>query len=318
MSQPIYFRHVYFRHAYFHQFVLLALVLLVAALQQLFQFSLQVQILFFVILTLSIGMFHGMLDIVLFATPIFKKPRYLLAYGLAAGALILLLTTVEMLALPILLLLSIWHFGEPQCFDTPATSRLQQGLQRYLLGANSLAAPFFLQGSSLQDIVLNLTKVADTMPIAWLVWSVIAIAWLPVVITLLGLFLVGQFDSQASIKSAILETIVVWIAFLLLPIWLAFALYFATYHAFRHIRDVLHAARSRKDIGLQRHTINIVWVALLTSVLIVFVLSQISSQIVATDTSQWLRMLVILLAAVTLPHAILVYFWRKDLLLKIA
>jgi Brp/Blh family beta-carotene 15,15'-monooxygenase len=317
-------QNIYLRHAYFHQLLLLALVLLMAALQQLFQFSLQLQILFFVILTLSIGMFHGMLDIVLFKDPAFKNPRFLLAYGLAAFALILLLTKVEMLALPILLVLSIWHFGEPQRFDKPAKSQLQKGLQRYLLGANSLAAPFFLQGASLHDIVQNITNFSDTMHIAWLVWSVIAMAWLPVLVTLLGLFLVGSFDKQASFKPAILETIVVWLAFVLLPIWLAFALYFAAYHAFRHIRDVLHAATSRMDIGSQRHRFNIAWVALLTIVLIVFVLVQISgqfssidsTQIVPTDTNQWLRMLVILLTAVTLPHAILVHFWRRDLLIN--
>jgi Brp/Blh family beta-carotene 15,15'-monooxygenase len=220
---------------------------------------------------------------------------------------------VEVLALPILLLLSIWHFGECQRFDKPATSRLQQGLQRYLIGANSLAAPFFLQGKSLYDIVQNITNIADTMHIAWLMWSVIAMAWLPALLTLIGLFLVGQFDTQSSFTAAILETIVVWLAFLLLPIWLAFALYFATYHAFRHIRDVMHAARSRMDIGSQRHRFNVLWVALLTIAFVVFILAQISNaKITGTDMNNWLRMLVILLAAVTLPHAILVYFWRKE------
>jgi Brp/Blh family beta-carotene 15,15'-monooxygenase len=320
MIQNNYFHHAYI-HTYFHQSVLLVLVLLMAALQQFFQFSLHLQILFFVILTLSIGMFHGMLDIVLFKDPAFKNPRFLLAYGLVAFALILLLTNVEMLALPILLLLSVWHFGECQRFDKPATSRLQKGLQRYLLGANSLAAPFFLQGKSLYDIVHNITNTTDTMHIAWLVWSVIALAWLPALVTLIGLFLVGQFDKQASFKPAILETIIVWLAFVLLPIWLAFALYFAAYHAFRHIRDVLHAATSRMDIGSQGHRFNIAWVALLTMVLIVFVLVQISSKmptkIIASDINNWLRMLVILLTAVTLPHAILVHFWRKNLLLKL-
>jgi Brp/Blh family beta-carotene 15,15'-monooxygenase len=305
---------------YFHQWLLLFLVLLMAALQQLFQFSLQLQIYFFVILTLSIGMFHGMLDIVLFTDTRFKNPRFLLAYGLAACALIYLLIKVEMLALPILLLLSVWHFGEPQRFDKPAESPVQKGLQRYLLGANSLAAPFFLQGKSLYDIVHNITNTTDTMHIAWLFWSVVAMAWLPVLVALVGLFLVGSFDKQASFKSAILETIVVWLAFALLPIWLAFALYFATYHAVRHIRDVLHAARSRMDIGSQRHRYNVLWIALLTIVLIVFVLWQISGQIptkiMPTDINQWLRMLVILLAAVTLPHAILVHFWRRDLLIN--
>lgn len=309
------------QNAYFHQLLLLALVLLMAALQQLFQFSLQAQILFFVVLTLSIGMFHGMLDIVLFTETRFKNPRFLLAYGLTAGALILLLTKVEVMALPILLLLSVWHFGEPQRFDKPAAGRLQKSMHRYLLGANSLAAPFFLQGESLYYIVQNITNSADTTNVAWLVWSVISMAWLPVLVTLIGLFLVGSFDKQASFKSAILETIVIWLAFLLLPIWLAFALYFAAYHAFRHIRDVLHAARSRIDIGSQRHRFNVAWIALLTIVLILFVLvqisSQFSSQIVLTDINQWLRMLVIILAAVTLPHAILVYFWRNDLLLNV-
>lgn len=321
MPHNIYFRHVNFNHVYFHQIFLLALVLLMAALQQLFQFNVQIQILFFVVLTLSIGMFHGMLDIVLFTEPAFKNLRFLMAYAIAACALILLLIKVEMLALPILLLLSIWHFGEPQRFDKPATSHLQKALQRYLLGANSLAAPFFLQGASLHDIVHNITNMTDTMHIAWLLWSVVAMAWLPVVVMLVGLFLAGSFDKQASFKPAIFETIVVWLAFLLLPIWLAFALYFAAYHAFRHIRDVLHAARSHMDIGLQRYGFNVndfklLLVALLTIILIVFVLVQISTKIIPTDINQWLRMLVILLAAVTLPHAILVHFWRKNLLLN--
>ena len=310
--------------AYFHQILLLVLVLLMTLLQQIFSFSLPTQIVFFLSLTLTIGMFHGMLDIVLLSNVAFKKPRFLLMYALVACSVIVLLLKFQLLAVPILLVLSIWHFGELQRFDKPATNDYRDGLQqsyllqnslmRYVLGVNSLAAAFFLQGKSLYDIVFNITHMVDKMHIGWLVWSVLAMVWLPAIVILIGLYLVGAFDKQASYQAAMLETVIVWFAFAILPIWLAFALYFAGFHAFRHICDVLQQTSENtvyKMSFLQTHRFKIACIAILTLLLVLFIFVQLSLQLVGLNAYQWLRMIVILLAAVTLPHAILVYFWRK-------
>ena len=319
--------------------------MIVAGVQAIFKLNAQTQLLIFFALTLSIGMLHGMLDIVIFSQVPLQYWRFLTLYLLAVLGLVYLLLTIEWIALPILLLLSVWHFGEPQRLDKtltrllpqnfhqvlqlPLQPRLQDGLQRYLLGANSLAAPFFLQGESLHSIVSSLTNSLIAMPelthVGWLLWSLIALAWLPAMVIFIGLLLLKQVAMNSDLTATFLETAVVWLAFAMLPIWLAFALYFATYHAIRHIRDVWHAATSRMDIGLQPRLFNVVLnicvIGLITIVIIVYVLSQIyvdmpayiSIGVLQAGYAQWLRMLVIVLAAVTLPHAILVHYWRKQL-----
>ena len=293
-------------------------------LQRIFGFGLHSQIIFFLVIALSIGLFHGMLDIILLQNKPFQQRRFLLIYGALAGFVCLLLALFSGAALIILLLLSVWHFGEQQgekqCENQGENQddlKLQQTIsKRFILGANALSAAFILGGS---DIAVILTTILNQSTLlngfnwfdaTWQIWRALSVLWL-VVFTIYILFLLYRRQLQ-TFYTDLYEIIIVWLAFLILPPLVAFSLYFGAYHALRHVRDVLRESFLGAQ-ALKTHGIVLGIVVLASAGLLMLIATQYTNWLQNFSVSTLLQATIILLVAVTLPHAVLISLWRKSL-----
>ena len=275
-------------------------------LQRFFGFGLHSQIIFFLAIALSIGLFHGMLDIILLQNKPFQQQQFLLIYGALALGTCLLLALFSGAALMILLLLSVWHFGEQQG-DNQGNKTM---IKRYILGANALAAAFLLGGSDIAVISTTLLNQSNWFDATWQLWRILSILWL-LVSTVHTLLLIYRQQLQ-TFYADLFEIAVVWLAFLLLPPLVAFSLYFGAYHALRHIRDVLHQSLPNVQ-ALKSHGAVLGLVAVASAGLLLLIATQYTHWQPTFSVSTLLQATIILLVAVTLPHAILISFWRKYL-----
>ena len=310
-------------HPFFHQISLLAAVLFCAVLQWFFKFNLSAQIIFFLTITLSIGVFHGLLDIILLKQKNFNQPQFLIVYAFSAFASLLFFVQYSGAALVVLLLLSIWHFGESQRFDDAQSKNYT--LKRFVLGANAIAAPFVLSNNQLQQVLFTILPNPTWLQLTWTVWAAIAWIWLLAFAVYFLQYLMRKSAAKTDtyfyanlLETNLLEISVVWLSFALLPPLMAFSLYFGAYHAVRHIRDVLATEQVLKNKQLA-----LLGTALVTAWMLGLVLWLVSTKMNAASFSMpvflsvnLLQATVILLVAITLPHAILISLWRKKYLHK--
>jgi beta-carotene 15,15'-dioxygenase len=300
----------YFHHAYFHQFILLAMVLMLSAFYWLFGINLNHQMMFFLAVTLSIGMFHGMLDIVLLQQGFIAKSlsSTSLLYSFFVVFCVLVLLALPILTIPILLVISVWHFGEKQ---RQQLAEKTCPIVRIVIGGAAVAMPYLATKSALLQLLNALHLTANALQFTLFVWQFISLFWLIVVLLVV---LAGVFNIHNWLnKIQWLELAVVVLAFVLLPPLIAFSLYFGGYHALRHIFDVLQDTKSFKNQFKW-----IILVALISACLLAVVAAFLANNnftftTANISTDQLFHATLILLVAVTLPHAFLITLWRKNL-----
>lgn len=263
----------------------------------------------FVGFSLTLGMGHGALDVVLLLGQ-FKPQSRAIVFGTMYLALTLvagwLLSLSFAWALVVLLVMSVWHFGE--AYEERVVLRLA-------VGGTSLMAPVLVQKNALNRLMQDIAN-GD---LSWLlnVWSGLAWAWAGLVIlVLLGSVTSGPhrvaFDHRAarSKNSALFEIGIVFCLSLVFSPLLQFALYFGLFHCITHIARVRRATLLHQ--GLPIALITWVWVGtmLLTAALLAALWNWLpnaglwASQVDA----QVLHWLVVALGAVTAPHLLLVSY----------
>ena len=265
----------------------------------------------FVGFSLTLGMGHGALDMVLLlgqfkpqSNAIFFGTLYL-ALTLLAGWLLSLSFAWALIAL---LVMSVWHFGEAYA---------QRVMLRLAVGGTSLMAPVLIQKDALTQLMQN---VAHT-DVSWLlsVWSGLAWAWAGLVFWVLLSSASGghrhvalNYGAVRSKNSGLLEIGTVFCLSILFSPLLQFALYFGLFHCTTHIARVRRAAILHQGLPIALITWAWVGAMLLTAVLLVALWNWLpgagmwASQIDA----QVLHWLVVALGAVTVPHLILVSYSR--------
>jgi Brp/Blh family beta-carotene 15,15'-monooxygenase len=273
-------------------------------------------------LSLSTGLLHGALDALLLLQNFASRTRALgmaglyLAAVLAAGAL---LSRSPTLALFALIAMSAWHFGEPfgrwaGPTRTPPQVQIQiqtpalAGLTRAVLGTAPVLLLPWTQASAATSTLLP-----------WLPAEALQ-AWRDLGVVWLGLFAawawVGGLPRWRVYRQAWAELLAVLLLNLTLSPLLAFALYFGAYHAPLHIWRVWRAVRignsgnSGKAMPLPRTATA---AAAITVVLLLTAgLGALLWQLPGADRLQTavagdaLRWLVVALAALTLPHLLLI------------
>ena len=266
----------------------------------------------FVIFSLTLGMGHGALDMVLLLGQF--KPR---SRAMIFGAIYLALTLVAgwllslsfAWALVVLLVMSVWHFGETYA------DRL---LLRLAVGGASLMAPLLLQKTALSQLLQGLAN----QDLPWLlnVWSSLAWAWagLVGVVVLVGVAhgfgRVGRdLGAARSPARALLEiSMVVSLSLVFSPL-LQFALYFGLYHCTTHIARVRRAALHHPGLPLMQFAW--AWAAsmLLTAILLAVLWSELpgAGMWAGSVDARLVHWLVVALGAVTVPHLILVGYSNR-------
>ena len=261
----------------------------------------------FVIFSLTLGMGHGALDMVLLLGQF--KPR---SRAMVFGAIYLALTLVAgwllslsfAWALVVLLVMSVWHFGEAYA---------ERLLLRLTVGGASLMAPLLLQKTALSQLLQGLAN----QDLPWLlnVWSTLAWAWAGLVGLVLLLSVAHGFGrvvrdlgAARSPARALLEIgMVAGLSLVFSPL-LQFALYFGLYHCTTHIARVRRAALHHPGLPLEQ--LAWAWVAsmLLTAILLAVLWNELPGAGTWTEPvdAHLVHWLVVALGAVTVPHLILV------------
>ena len=276
----------------------------------------------FVLLSLTLGFGHGALDAVLLLgqfEPLSKAFGVSLVYFLCVLLAGWVLSWSVPWALLLLVLLSVWHFGEMYSYSLWA---------RLCVGGASVMWPILVAQHAMAELVRG--TLGSGFNAVWSAWYVLANCWLILVfICAIVLAVRWVFSRKKRNESGSGDALVVgnqhllWsaaeilsllYAYLMLSPLLAFALYFGVYHCVTHMARVRRAVLTHSAIVLARYA-----TALMVSVLATLILLGLlwwylhSAQWLGIDyaianPSQLLQWLVVSLAAVTLPHLVLVSY----------
>jgi beta-carotene 15,15'-dioxygenase len=280
----------------------------------------------FVLLSLTLGFGHGALDAVLLLAQFAPRSRalavsaaYLLCVLLAGW----LLSWSVPLALLLLVLMSVWHFGELHSHALWA---------RLCVGGASVMWPVLVAPQALALLLQD--ALGSGFALAWGGWQVLAYGWLAFVLAcaLGGMaWCVAHREKFASASQvlasprlrtalwAALEITAVLCAYFVLSPLLAFALYFGLYHCVAHVARVRRALLAHSSAVVLRYTLAFVASALATAALLAVLwwflpgtpwLGGVGPALanLQANSGQVLQWLVVSLAAVTLPHLVLVSY----------
>ncbi|NJS36349.1 MAG: beta-carotene 15,15'-dioxygenase, Brp/Blh family [Brachymonas sp.] len=242
-------------------------------------------------LSLSLGMGHGALDVLLLRHDA-RPMRAMLIYGASVLGFAAVLANFSAFALVMLLVMSIWHFGE-QGFAADQAFH-ERWLMRCALGGASVMWPMLLSAQAL----LALLQSTWSTELVWIVllWKGLAGLWIGVLLVSLILMVKRkQFQIQL-----IAEVIALAVLNVLLPPLLAFTLFFGLYHSPLHILRV----RSFGSVPNQAWIITLLITWLAMALLAGMMWAQRDALI--QEAAWWLRWMVVALTAVTLPHLVLV------------
>jgi beta-carotene 15,15'-dioxygenase len=268
----------------------------------------------------GLGTLHGVLDTVLIVRLLpaaWARGGALLAYLAVTLFTAWLLQPYPAMALMVLLALSLWHFGES--FQAQTVSRLQGLIQRLLRGGAPVLMPALVSKTALSPLAMVVANGdATAMTVLWAFWTGLAGLWAAGCLAW-GVWCVTRAQAGWRAAQALMtEVAALALLNLLCSPLMAFALYFGLYHAAGHIGRVWATqAQSRR---LQLATDWHVWLTLLLSLALIVGLVQL-----ATDSgvpSAWpdaaLRVLIVGLVAVSLPHVVLISRWAALLRRELA
>lgn len=263
-------------------------------------------------LTLTTGFFHGALDIVLMLRE-FVIPRRLagavMLYVAAAVLLAVLCVYSGWLMVLMLLLMSVWHFGEPYGRWVQSTWAQGAWVIRVIVGGAPVMLPALLSSQALQA-VLPLAVGQDAVW-AWAIWQ--TLAWLWVGLCGWGLAVLRQ---RLFSKPLWAEVAVVFALNLVLTPLMAFSIYFGVLHSAAHIFRI--ATRQRHGAAIKpsntsyrrrtrRNGVAIVVTSFATlGLMLVLGWYLQRTAVAASEAPRLLNWLLVALTAVTLPHLVLV------------
>jgi beta-carotene 15,15'-dioxygenase len=279
----------------------------------------------FVLLSLTLGFGHGALDAVLLLAQFVPRSKALvvtMAYLLCVLLAGWVLSWSVPWALLLLVLMSAWHFGELHSYALWA---------RLCVGGASVMWPMLVARDALSELVLG--TLGSGFSTVWRLWHILANGWFILVLVCAVAWVVWWFverkkltvnvsgqgknsakDYQHQALWAVVEILAILCAYLLLSPLLAFALYFGVYHCLAHVARVRRAVLARHALGFARYTMAFTASVLATAVLLALLwwflpsVPWLGAGNVFANQGQILQWLVVALAAVTLPHLVLVNY----------
>ena len=254
------------------------------------------------LLSVSVGFIHGALDAVLLPKCTASRMQtvlFFIAYLLLVVLLGWLLSTAVNLALGVLLVMSVWHFGEPYG-RWDSVPGFQNVLTRAVVGGAPVMLPVWLAPAQFT------AAVADVVPELGLNgWHALAWVWLALFV---GWVLLCGIARATSLRSAWLELFGCGALFAMFSPLMAFALYFGAYHAPVHIRRVWIAHVKTSPAFSARATVAVITLTTIATWLLGAGLGWFVLQADATAYSwaEALRWLIVAFAALTAPHLVLI------------
>ncbi len=276
------------------------------------------------LLTFTTGFLHGALDAVILwqqVRPTGRALLWALAYLVAVLLLGLVFAPHAGAALLLLLLLSVWHFGEPfgeppnetsgekkseQPIATHVSTRLAAGFAsrfatRIVLGGAPVMLPALLSVRQLESPSTRWIYLND--PWVWPAWQALAWGWLALLVIWAVLYARPHWPAA---RWTLAEVAVLALLNLLLTPLMAFAIYFGLYHAPVHIRRVARASAIRNIAASPLALLTLLATLVLGALLFAWRGTDIGAQ--QTSQAQYVEWLVVALLALTVPHLVLISY----------
>jgi beta-carotene 15,15'-dioxygenase len=271
----------------------------------------------FVLLSLTIGFGHGALDALLLLGQFKPRSKALLVSAAYLACVLLagwVLSWSVPFALLALVLMSVWHFGELHSANV---------WTRICVGGASVMWPMLVAREAMAQLLQD--ALGPGFDKVWVTWQVLAGGWLVLVLATALVWLVRRLAMRKKLPSsgqglttathgtalwAAIEIAVVLCTYLLLSPLLAFALYFGLYHCLAHVARVRRALAAHSALAFSRYGAAFVASAFATAMLLL-VLWRFLPPVTWPDGASHARAmqwLVVSLAAVTLPHLLLVSY----------
>jgi beta-carotene 15,15'-dioxygenase len=274
------------------------------------------------VLSATLGIGHGATDVLLMraAWPSGWQTLWAsLGYALAVVLGVVVLLPYPAYALVLLLLLSVWHFGEgferftDLGFVHSLLTRLVFGGAPVLLPAVMAQEPL---GMALQHIFVN----AETVSMVLNFWVKLAAAWL----VLAGVFAFILFTLERAQRRRMLPWLYELCALIVLyaafsPL-MAAAVFFGLYHSGQHLRRVLASALGRMQSSralLSNRVLQFTVVLSLMLGAIIFV-ALVPQEPSLALSARALQTWVVFLTAVSIPHVFLISYATKHLFTGVA
>ncbi len=271
----------------------------------------------FVLLSLTLGFGHGALDALLLLGQFKPRSKALLVSAAYLACVLVagwVLSWSVPFALLVLVMMSVWHFGELHSATIGA---------RICVGGASVMWPILVARDAMAQLLQDaLGPGFDTV---WLTWQVLAGSWLVLVIATALVWLARRLVLQKELPPgghsllagtrspalwAAVEIAAVLCAYLVVSPLLAFALYFGLYHCLAHMARVRRAVAAHSAPAFSQYGAGFMASALATALLL-WLLWRFLPPVTWLDGANHARAiqwLVVSLAAVTLPHLLLVSY----------
>jgi beta-carotene 15,15'-dioxygenase len=254
------------------------------------------------LLTTSVGLFHGALDTVILLQKFHPASRALAwaaAYLIAVVALGAVFAQYAAVALALLLVLSAWHFGEVYGRWNFA-SEAGQALARVVVGGAPVVLPVVASADQLHAFVQTWFDADHAW--LWVTWQALVWVWFG----LLAVWLVRYaWNAWHVARIVITEVIAVAVLNFALSPLMAFALYFGLYHAVSHIGRVVRATAS-PGLLYSPAVLLTLCLTLVLSAALWWWLGPQGQGALGFSQAQAVQWLVVALLALTAPHMVLV------------
>lgn len=271
----------------------------------------------FIVLSLTVGFGHGALDVILLLGQFKPRSKVLAVSAAYLGCVLALgwaLSNSVVWALLVLVLMSVWHFGELHRYSLWG---------RLSVGGASVMWPVLVAHDSMATLLNEL--LGPSFETLWTTWRLLALAWLFLLVAVTFSWLVKNivlfqkpnffhrffsiFNNTKVMRAAI-EIVVVLAAYIALSPLLAFALYFGAYHCLMHVVRVQRAVLVHSSFNKLIYSAFFAMSIIVTALLLVLLWRYLPAlewkkDIINNQVLQWL---VVSLAAVTLPHLCLVNY----------
>jgi Brp/Blh family beta-carotene 15,15'-monooxygenase len=300
-----------------HRFVILMIASLALVVGVMLPF-LSIEQQFWIVL-LPIGVFglsHGGADPMILKQLTATSPTGLViitgVYLTASLAFVALIWALPVVALLLFLGLSIWHFGYT---DEAFLSSAKNPLLRWLSGSMPILGPMLGHPQQTSELFAWLIKVESQVVLDTVVWlgPCLAMFWL----FGFGCLLFGRLHRPGP--RVLVELCLVSAALTALPPLLGFAFYFCAIHSVRHFLSIAeHRLLSNQKSLFQAFPVRKILPATLGAIALacvawgVIVLIEPSSSLFVDAV----RVMFWALAALTLPHAIIVRLWWNQRLVE--
>jgi beta-carotene 15,15'-dioxygenase len=269
------------------------------------------------VLSATLGIGHGATDVLLMRSA-WPSSRHAicasLVYALAAALGVVLLLPYPAYALLLLLLLSVWHFGEG--FERfTGLSSMQSLLTRLVFGGAPVLLPAVLAQEQLGVALLRIFVDAVTVSMVLSFWVTLATAWL----VLVGVFAYVLFRLERAPRTRMYPWLYELCALVMLyavfsPL-MAAAVFFGVYHSGQHLRRVLASAlvgaQSSRALLTNRVLQFTVALSLMLGVIIFMALVPQGGPLALSARA--LQTWVVFLTAVSVPHVFLISYATKHL-----